>query len=505
MPLYPRVCESRHVDVIVVGGGMTGLTTAFLLKRAGKSVCVLERDTLGSGDTGNTSAHLTAITDRRLSELVNALGRDAAALTWQAGYHAIDLIERTVEDENISCEFRRLPAFLCAALQGAEDETASLGAEAALARDLGFDLEFVARAPIVNRPGIQIAKQAKFQAFDYLAALAKLVEGEGCSIYEQSEVTQVEGDDPIAVMVNDVELRCHDLVIATHVPIVGKTNLLKAALFQSKLTQYSSYVLSGSLPRGRFSEICLWDTSNPYFYLRIDRDLANAGGHEPPNDRFIFGGNDHKTGQMENPEDCYRRLEQSLKEILPEAKVDSRWSGQLIATSDGLPLIGEMADHQYVATGFNGNGLTFGTIAALIIRDAILGQANPWQELFSIRRNTAIRGAWDYIKQNLDYPYYMAADWLAGPEAGAPTDLKPGEGRILKVNGKRVACSRDDDGVVHSVSAVCTHLGCIVHWNNAERTWDCPCHGSRFAPTGDVIAGPAEAPLESVDPVAAQE
>lgn len=484
---------------------MTGLTAAYLLIRAGKSVCVLERDTLGSGDTGRTTAHLTAITDRRLTQLAKELGRDSAALVWHAGYHAIDRIEQIIKEEKISCGFRRVPAFLCAALYGKQDETASLDQEAALARAMGFDLGFVAHTPIVDRPAIRIANQAKFQAFDYLAALAELVEGNGSSVYEQSEVTHVEGNDPIVVTVNGVELRCHDLVIATHVPIVGKTNLLKATLFQSKLAPYSSYVLSGSLPRGRVPEICLWDTSDPYYYLRIDRDDAASPNEEPLEDRLIFGGNDHKTGQTDDAEDCYRRLERTLQEILPEAKVDSRWSGQVIATNDGLPLIGEIADHQYAATGFNGNGITFGTIGALIIRDAILGRENPWQSLFSIQRNTALRGAWDYLKQNFDYPYYMAADWIAGTEAGAPTDLKPGEGRILKVDGRRVACSRDDDGMVHTVSAVCTHMGCIVHWNNAERTWDCPCHGSRFARTGDVIAGPAETPLECVDPVAADE
>jgi glycine/D-amino acid oxidase-like deaminating enzyme/nitrite reductase/ring-hydroxylating ferredoxin subunit len=484
---------------------MTGLTSAFLLKRAGKSVCVLERDSLGSGDTGNTTAHLTAITDKRLSQLVSAFGRDPAALVWHAGYHAIDLIERIVKEEKISCGFRRVPAFLSAALYGKEDETADLDKEAALARSLGFDLEFVAQTPIVNRPGIQIANQAKFHAFDYLAALAGLVEGDGCSVYEQSGVTKVEGVDPIALTVNGVELRCHDLVIATHVPLIGKASLLKATMFQSKLTPYSSYVLGGSLPRGRCPEVCLWDTSDPYYYLRIDRDESRGHGETPLDDRFIFGGNDHKTGQNDDTEDCYRRLEQTLTEILPEARVDSRWSGQVISTNDGLPLIGEIADRQYAATGFNGNGLTFGTIGALMIRDSILGQQNPWHELFSIRRNTGLRGAWDYMKQNFDYPYYMAADWISGTEGGAPTDLSPGEGRILKIDGRRVACSRDDNGTVHTVSAVCTHLGCIVHWNNAERTWDCPCHGSRFAPSGEVIAGPAEAPLECIDPVTASE
>ncbi|MGH7135021.1 MAG: FAD-dependent oxidoreductase, partial [Pirellulales bacterium] len=232
----------------------------------------------------------------------------------------------------------------------------------------------------------------------------------------------------------------------------------------------------------------LWDTSEPYYYLRIDTSQ--------PYDRVIFGGNDHKTGQEADTESHYRRLEEMLLRVLPMTKIDHRWSGQVIATPDGLPFIGESSTRQFVATGFNGNGITFGTLAGMMARDAMLGRTNPWQDLFSVERKMVPKGAWDYVKENLDFPYYLVADRIAQPKTTDPADIKPGEGAIVKIDGKRIACSRDESGALHRVSAICTHLGCVVRWNRAERTWDCPCHGSRFRPDGKVLAGPAESPLE---------
>jgi Rieske Fe-S protein len=197
-------------------------------------------------------------------------------------------------------------------------------------------------------------------------------------------------------------------------------------------------------------------------------------------------------------EERYKKLEEMLGRLIPTAKVDRRWTGQVIETNDGLPYIGETAERQFVATGFAGNGMTFGTLAAMMATDAILGQKNPWADLFSVNRKKVRGGTWDYITENVDYPYYMLRDWLKGAEADQPSQVKRGDGKILKIDGERVACSRDEDGKLHAVSAVCTHMGCLVHWNSTEHTWDCPCHGSRFEATGEVIGGPAEKPLEEV-------
>jgi glycine/D-amino acid oxidase-like deaminating enzyme/nitrite reductase/ring-hydroxylating ferredoxin subunit len=487
LPKFQTLQRPSQFDVVVVGGGVTGLSAALFLKQAGKRVCLLERDRLGQGDTVHTTAHLTCVTDARLTQLVEAYGAEQAALAWYGGASALDLIEQIITENSIECEFRRTPGFLHAALDGTKDETKDLQQEAALARKLGFDVDFVTNVPVVNKPGMRIRNQGKFHPMAYLAGLARLVEGDGSVIHENTQVTDVESD-PLAVVANDLKIACDYVVIATHVPLTGKNGLVKASLLQSKLTSYSTYVVSGRLPTGQVPDLSLWDTGDPYYYLRVD------GGSEF--DRVIFGGNDHKTGQETDNEGCYDRLEQTLSRVLPNVKLDHRWSGQVVSTNDGLPLIGESSDRQFVATGFNGNGITFGTLAGMMARDAMLKKENPWQGLFSVDRTKILGGAWEYLKQNVDYPFYFIADHMRGPKHATVRGIERGEGQILKVDGQRVACSRDASGRLHKVSAICTHLGCLVRWNGAEKTWDCPCHGSRFLPNGEVLAGPAETPLE---------
>src|SRR5487761_1614102 len=319
LPRFDRLSGPGHFDVVVVGGGMTGLSAAYFLKRAGKRVCLLERHRLAKGDTGHTTAHLTCVTDVRLKYLVKAFGREQAALAWYAGTTALDLIEQIVTENGIACEFRRTPGFLCASIEGRNDETKDLKAEVEMARELGFDVDFVGEVPAVHKPGMRIRDQAKFHPTAYLAGLARLVDGDGSVIHEETDVSDVEAD-PLVVIANDLRIECDYVVIATHVPLMGKTGLLSASLLQTKLAPYSSCVVSGRLPTGLEPDLSLWDTSDPYYYLRID------SGKEA--DRVIFGGNDHKTGQEPDTEASYQRLEATLLRILPETKIDHRWSGQ---------------------------------------------------------------------------------------------------------------------------------------------------------------------------------
>jgi Rieske Fe-S protein len=346
----------------------------------------------------------------------------------------------------------------------------------------------------VERPGVRFANVAKFHPLKYLAGLAKAIDGDGCSIFENSEATEFE-DEPLGVKVNGKKVTCDYIILATHVPLTGKTGLLSATILQSKLAPYSSYVVGAKLGKTDLAEASYWDTDEPYYYLRIDK--GDVGRYA------IFGGQDHKTGQAADQELRFGKLIEALHTVLPAAKVDRRWSGQVVETNDGLPYIGETAKNQFVGTGFSGNGMTFGTLAAQMACDAALGRKNPWQDLFSVNRKKIRGGTWDYLTENVDYPYYMVRDWLKGAEAESPRDVKRGDGKILKIDGQRAACSRDEDGKLTMVSAVCTHMGCIVHWNGAERTWDCPCHGSRFQPTGEVVGGPAETPLEPIQPAKA--
>jgi glycine/D-amino acid oxidase-like deaminating enzyme/nitrite reductase/ring-hydroxylating ferredoxin subunit len=490
-PQFAKLAEDLVADVVVVGAGVTGLSTAYLLAKAGKRVIVLERERCATIDTGHTSAHLTMVTDARLSELVKRFGRTHAQAVWDAGLAAIARIDQIVRDHDLDVRFEWIDGFLHAPLNDdTAQESAGLNEDATLARELGFDAEYVETVPLVNRPGIRFAGQARIHPRAYLAGIAKAFVALGGRIYEHSAADEF-SDDPRAVKVNGSTVRCEDVVIATHNPLVGLAGLAGSTLFQTKLALYTSYVIAGRVSGGAVSDALWWDTSDPYHYLRIE-----------PHQNFdvvIFGGEDHKTGQQEDTTACYRRLEERLTTIIPRIELTHRWSGQVIETPDGLPYIGQSADHQYAATGYAGNGLTFGTLAGIMISEAILGKSNPWAELFDPSRKALTRGLWDYLKENVDYPYYMIRDRFAGADAQSLRAVKRGQGKIIERNGAKAAAYRDQAGQVTLHSALCTHMGCVVGWNTAERTWDCPCHGSRFKPTGEVIAGPAEAPLSEVE------
>jgi glycine/D-amino acid oxidase-like deaminating enzyme/nitrite reductase/ring-hydroxylating ferredoxin subunit len=490
-PQFAKLTEDASADVAVVGAGVTGLTTAYLLAKNGKRVVVLERGRCAMTDTGHTSAHLTMVTDARLTELVTRFGRDHAQAVWDAGLAAIATIERVVREHRMNGGLEWVDGYLHAPTDDeASGAVESLHEEAALASELGFDAEYVDNVPVVDRPGVRFANQARIQPRAYLAGVAAAFVALGGRIFEHSAVDEF-CDAPRAVKVAGHSVRCEDIVIATHNPLMGLAGLTGATAFQTKLALYTSYVIAGRVPRGAVPDALWWDTADPYVYLRVEphRDV----------DLVVFGGEDHKTGQQDDTMSCYRRLEERLTTMLPDVEVTHRWSGQVIETPDGLPYIGQTAEHQYAATGYAGNGLTFGTLAGMMISDAILGRANPWSELFEPSRKAIARGLWDYVKENADYPYYLIRDRFAGAASQSLRAVKRGEGKIIERHGSKVAAYRDAAGAVTLRSAICTHMGCVVGWNAAERTWDCPCHGSRFAPTGDVLSGPAEAPLANVE------
>ncbi|HEU6448258.1 MAG TPA: FAD-dependent oxidoreductase [Verrucomicrobiae bacterium] len=492
LPRFDSISKDIEVDVVIIGGGLTGITAAHLLKKSGARVALLERERCAGGDTGRTTAHLTYVTDTRLNELVKTFGRDGAKAFWEAGIAAIDQIYEIAKTESLNCEFQWVPGFLHASLKGeSEKDRASLELDAQLAQELGFDAKFVERVPYANRCGVRFENQAKFHPLKYLAPLLQKIPGDGSYVFENTEAHQIE-DDPLTVHAGNYKIRCQYLIIATHTPLLGKTNLFKGTLFQSKLMLYTSYVFGAKLPRGQLPEALFWDTTDPYFYLRVDR-------HDDF-DYAIFGGEDSKTGQEENTEFNFTKLEARLKQFLPQAEIVNRWLGQVVETNDGLPFIGESAGKQFIATGFCGNGFTLGTLAAVMARDRFLGRKNPWFDLFNVTRKKFHGGTWRYLSENLDYPFYMLRDRLAKAESESLDDLKPGQGKIIKLDGKKVAAHRDENGKVILRSPVCTHLGCIVRWNDADNTWDCPCHGSRFKPAGEVYSGPAESPLSETLP-----
>ena len=491
LPPHRPLDRDHQVDVVVVGAGITGITAAYLLKRAGRTVALLERERCATVDTGHTTAHLTAVTDLRLTQLVKSFGREAAKAVWEAGEAAIDRIVANIRTEEIACDFNWVTGYLHASVfPGAPATPADeFEREAAMAADLGIRATFLPSVPFFEVPGVAFSHQALFHPRKYLGELLRKIPGNGSHVFEASEVSQVD-DDPLAAHANGHKITCDYVVLATHNPLMGHAGMLSSGLFQTKLALYSSYVVGALIPAGRIPYASFWDTSDPYYYLRVDRHKDG--------DYAIFGGEDHKTGQEKDTTAVFERLEQRLLEIIPEARVDHRWSGQVIETNDGLPLMGETAKNQFAATGFSGNGMTFGTLGAMMAVDAALHRPNPWQDIFSVTRKKLRGGLWDYVKENKDYPYYMLRDRLSPAEGDSVADVGRNEGKILSLEGKKVAAYRDGAGKLSLCSPVCTHLKCIVAWNDAEQTWDCPCHGSRFHPTGEVISGPAEEPLEKI-------
>src|SRR5438034_125224 len=397
---FPGLQKNINVDVLVVGAGITGITTAYLLKKAALTVALIERERVASIDTGHTTAHLTFVTDVGLHELVGNFGDDHAQAAWDAGTAAIDEIERIVQEEEIQCEFTRAPGYLHVCADGFSDkEISSLKKEARVGAKLGLGAIYLERVPYLTVPGVRFPNQAKFHPRKYLRALLMNLSGNGSHVFEKSAVTEF-----------DAEKR------------------------RAKV-------------------------------------------------------NDHWIG--------FDRLLGRLKKIIPDAQVNHRWAGQIISTPDGLPYIGENAEHQFIATGFCGNGITFGTISAMMALDWATGRKNPWADLFAVDRKKIKGATWNYLRENKDYPYYLIKDRIARPESDSVRKLKPGEGMIIGSRAKKTAAFRDRNGKLHKLSPVCPHLGCHVRWNTAESTWDCPCHGSRFKPNGDVIAGPAEEALSA--------
>ncbi len=496
-PRFSALKEDIAVDVLIVGAGITGITAAYLLKRAGCNVALVDKDRCLSHETSYTTAHLTCVTDTLLSELVESFGNDHAQAIWDAQLAAIDTIDRIAWREQIKCQFEWVPGYLfnpSAETYRADQEknAIDLAREAKLANELGFDAQVIKSVPLFQRPGIRYENQAKFHPRKYLLALLRLLgAGKGCQIYESTEIEAIEGTLITATTSDGHRIHCEHVLVATHVPLQGKAGLLTATLLQSKLAPYSSYVIGGWVPRNTVPEALFWDTGDPYDYLRVDRR------HD--HDFVIFGGEDHKTGQVEETSHCFNRLEQRLKQLLPDISVTHRWSGQVIETNDGVPYIGEHAKRQFVATGFSGNGMTFGTLSAMIFADHVTAKANPWAELFDPARTKVKGGLWDYIRENKDYPYYLIRDRFAGSGGHSLRSVKRGTGEVIDLDGHAAAVYRGLDGQVHVRSAVCTHMGCYVSWNDAERTWDCPCHGSRFKVNGEVIAGPAEDPLAPIE------
>jgi glycine/D-amino acid oxidase-like deaminating enzyme/nitrite reductase/ring-hydroxylating ferredoxin subunit len=487
-PSQPRLKENIRTDVCIIGAGIAGLTTAYLLAKEGRSVVVLDDGAIGGGMTGRTTAHLTNAFDDRYIEMEKLHGADGARLIAESHTAAIDKVEAIAREEHIDCGFARLDGFL---FVPPNDATDVLHDELEASQRAGLvEVELVQRAPIETfdtGPALRFPNQAQFHPLDYLTGLTRAFISAGGRIFTETHATNITGGAEAHVETSDGPVvHCDVIVVATNTPVNDRVAI------HTKQSPYVTYVIGVRVPAGSITPALYWDTPDPYHYVRLQTDKTN-----PSYEILIVGGEDHKTGQENDGAERFARLEQWTRERFPQSgEVEFHWSGQVMEPVDGVAFIGPNPldeDNVFIATGDSGQGMTHGTIAGMLLTDLIQGRKNPWADLYNPSR-IKLGAMGEYASENLNVAGQFT-DYLTPGEISSVDELKPGEGAILREGLSKLAVCRDDSGTVHKLSAVCPHLGCIVAWNSTEKTWDCPCHGSKYRADGRVYQGPANGDL----------
>jgi len=495
--MYAPLTQHATTDVVVVGGGIAGLTVAYCLLKAGKQVILVEDGHIGSGETGRTTAHLANALDDRFYELDKVFGEDITKLAAESHGSAIDFIENTCLVENIECDFKRVDGYL---FLDPSDQAESLEKEYISAKRAGLQVEKVLSVPgMIFQPGpsLKFSNQAQFHPMKYLKGLCEAVIRKGGKIYTDTRAQEVSGSG--IVTADGVKILADYVVVATNAPINSKY------ILPMRQFAYRSYVIGALVEKSKLPEVLWWDTGNydmdadnpPYHYVRT----------EPYNEThhlLICGGEDHAVAlaDAENmvEEKRYNSLETWARQYFPMGEVIYRWSGQIMEPIDLLGYIGKTpADPNsniYIVTGDSGHGLTHGTIAGILLTDMMTGKENPWEKVYNPSRMNIIKKAIAWMKEfSVGFLDYLATK-PTDTDASKIQELKQDEGTIIKLEGTHYGAYRDKNNQLHLVDAKCTHMGCIVKWNNDEKSWDCPCHGSRFSYNGTVLNGPANEPLD---------
>jgi glycine/D-amino acid oxidase-like deaminating enzyme/nitrite reductase/ring-hydroxylating ferredoxin subunit len=482
--------KNAHADVCVVGAGIAGMTSAYLLAREGKSVVVVDKNAIARGETAYTTAHLSSEIDASYRKIVHLHGERGAKLAAESHTAAISEIESIVTREKIDCDFERLDGYL---FLGHGDSENTLVEEFEATQRARLDVTRLDGPPFDLKlgPCLRFPRQAQFHPLKYMAGLAQAFKRAGGRLYAKTEAKEIKGGKSAKIKTQDgITISAEAVVVATNTPVNDWIKM------HTKQAAYRTYVIGMRVAADSIPKALYWDTEDPFHYVRLHGVDEGAKEH----DLLIIGGEDHKTGQDEDIENRFARLTAWGRKHFPAVKEpEFRWSGQVVESVDGLAFIGRNPGDEpnvYIATGDSGAGLTHGTIAGVLLRDLILGRDNPWTTLYDPARKS-LRSALTFAKENLNVAGQYAA-WMTPGEVGTPEKIKPGMGAIIRRGVSKIAVYRDDAGKLHELSAVCPHLGCIVSWNSTERSWDCPCHGSRFEPDGKVLNGPAIGPLEKV-------
>jgi glycine/D-amino acid oxidase-like deaminating enzyme/nitrite reductase/ring-hydroxylating ferredoxin subunit len=474
------------VDTAIVGGGITGLTTAMLLAEAGQRVALVEAKAVGGGTTGNSTGNLYATVGPLLSRLVDKWGAQTMEAVVRSRASAVDLVEHTVRRRGIECAFARRSWHLFA-MPGNDGHEKVVENEYETARSAPLVTRRLSRAPLPFDTGstLVIDGQAQLNPAAYVRGLARAIDSPGCRIFEQSPAHNIEPGKSV-VETSRGRLQADNLVVATHVP--KGFNIV-----QTELGPYREYAIAATLRSGDYPEGIFWSAGDERHSIR---------SHAVDASRYLVViGPGHKTGQEPHTERCYRRIESFVRTHFDVDAITHRWSAQGYYPADEIPYIGRSASasHLYVATGYAADGLTYGTLAGMILADEILGRPNDFSSLYKATRVKPVKSAKAFLRENIDVAAQYVKGFAGGTKIEALRDLARGQGEIIEVHGKKIAAYRDQTGTVSALSPVCTHLKCLVRWNEAEQSWDCPCHGSRFGIDGAVIEGPALAPLERID------
>jgi glycine/D-amino acid oxidase-like deaminating enzyme/nitrite reductase/ring-hydroxylating ferredoxin subunit len=495
-PEFEELSSDTQTDILIVGAGIAGLTTAYCLTKAGKKVAVIEDGLPGSGETGRTTAHIVNALDDLYSELESMHGEKNAKLAADSHTAAINFINDTVHEENIDCDFTRLNGYL---FLHPTDKEKTLTDEHAATRKAGIETELLNSVPGIGYergPSLMFPSQAQFHPMKYLNGLAEYITSHGGKIYTKTHAKEFKKN---AVIANGFTIKANHIVVATNTPV---NNLFTE---HTKQHAYRTYVIGALLPKGSVEPALWWDTGDqeskwinqPYHYARLQK-------YDDQNELLIVGGEDHKTGQADaediSQDERYERLKEWARLHFPAMKeVVYHWSGQVMEPVDSLAFIGRNPgdDNVYIITGDSGNGMTHGTIGGILVSDIITGKKNPWEKLYDPAR-ISLKATGDFLKEagNMAAQY---ADYLKAGDIKSQKELSADEGAIINVGVHKVAVYKNADGNTNAYTAICPHLKCVLQWNADEKTFDCPCHGSRFTTAGVVINGPALTNLKKFD------
>lgn len=486
----PILNTNEQADVAIVGAGIAGLSAAYELSRAGKTVVVIDRGPIGGGMSSRTTAHLASSLDDFYYKLIERRGLETAKRYYACQAAAIDRIEMIQREEGIDCDYARLDGYFFVA---PEDEEMILEHEIEACEKIGFTgVSWVDRAPVPGMDtgrALRFPNQGRFHPRKYMAGLVRCIIERGGRLYANTPVTEFHETDNGVILKagNNRVIQAGAAIIATNSPVNDRVAV------HTKQAPYRTYVIAGRVPAGSVPDALVWDTLEFYHYVRL-QPMGDG------TDMLIVGGEDHKSGEAHDMGERLARLEAWTREHYPQLQlVEYRWSGQVMEPVDYLPYSGlnHGNKHIYIHTGDSGQGMTNGVAGSLILRDLIFGHENNCTEVTDPQR-ISLTAAGEFLKENVDAATHWA-EHLTGGEVGSVKDILPGHGAIIRDGLTKLAVFKDEGGTLHVRSATCTHAGCIVHWNEFERCWDCPCHGSHFAPDGSVLNGPALHPLAKED------